>query len=92
MECAREPASTTANSASQRITGISRRRAVTICQLGAGIADVTKRRSASSEQVATHLKGSAMKWLSIVALAGLLALSIVAGLSFAAEPCAEQVS
>jgi hypothetical protein len=33
-----------------------------------------------------------MKWLSIVALAGLLALSIAAGLSFAAEPCGEQVS
>jgi hypothetical protein len=33
-----------------------------------------------------------MKWLLIVALAGLVALYIVAGLSFAAEPCGEQVS
>jgi hypothetical protein len=31
-----------------------------------------------------------MKWLSIGGLAGLIALFIVAGLSFAAEPAGEQ--
>jgi len=33
-----------------------------------------------------------MKWLSIVLPAGLIAVSIVAGLSFAAEPAGEQAS
>ena len=33
-----------------------------------------------------------MKWLSIVVPAGLIAVSIVAGLSFAAEPAGEEAS